>query len=243
MRSRQRVLGIVGAVIALALAAGLVLLAADARAWRVAVRDDDVLLRVAPRRAAWAPRELAPFHLGRHALGVEDDLRLRRAIRLFHLARRPPLQVSQQRSPNRRCPPFCRSRFRRGFPLPPTVAPVTPVEDVAAVRISARIALARVGRGGLDPGDRALAASLIGVLAFDEARGALMNSAALLRQSTDAFRRAVVLDPRNEDAKTNLEILLRLTGPGSERARQEAGLFLDTAYERAGGASRAGRGY
>jgi hypothetical protein len=87
----QRAAAVLGAVVALTLAAGLVLLAADARAWRDAVRDDDVLFQMAPARTDWAARERAPFGVARRALGVDDDIELRRAVRLFELARLRPI--------------------------------------------------------------------------------------------------------------------------------------------------------
>jgi hypothetical protein len=239
--NRRRALGIAGAVVALTLAVSLVLLAADARAWRDSVRDDDVLFQLNPVRAAWAPAQRAPFGLGRSALGVGDDVELRRAIRLFQLARIPQAVIaeSQQGPRPTQCHPICRPQSRRLFPPRVVTLPL----DIEAVRVRARIVLAAVERSAPDVADRALAANLLGVLAFDEARSEPLNSAVLLRQSTDAFRRAISLDPQSVDAKTNLEILLRLSGPDGEIARQHVGIFGGTLDSPGSGSSRAGRGY
>jgi hypothetical protein len=80
------------------------------------------------------------------------------------------------------------------------------------------------------------------VLAFEEARNDPLNAASLLRRSAQEFRNAIALAPEGEDAKANLEILLRLSRPGAEQTRKQVGIF-GAAHGVGAGASRAGRGY
>jgi hypothetical protein len=206
-----RVLAVLGAGIALTLAAGLVLLAADARSWRDGVRDDDVLFQMAPGRARWSPNQRAPFSLARRALGVDDDVRLRRAVRLF--------QLSQLRT----------TSFEAG-------------QNLEVMKVRAQMALAQLERNAAGARDRARAANLLGLLAFQEARNDPLNVTTLLRRSADEFRRAIAFDPTGEDAKVNLEILLRLSRPGAEKSRERVGIF-GGARGVGAGSSRAGRGY
>jgi hypothetical protein len=202
---------VLGAVVALTLAAGLVLLAADARGWQDTLREDDVLFQMAPARAHWAPDERAPDGFARRLLGVDDDIRLRRALRLFQLAHLPV------------------TTFEGG-------------QNAEILRVRAQIALAQIERNAADARDRAIAANLLGVLAFEEARNDPLNAASLLRRSAQEFRNAIALAPEGEDAKANLEILLRLSRPGAEQTRKQVGIF-GAAHGVGAGASRAGRGY
>ena len=79
--------------------------------------------------------------------------------------------------------------------------------------------LARLDRGDADPPRRSLVANLQGVLAFEEARDDEGQQAVLLRRSLDSFRRSIALNSRNEDAKYNLELVLRLL----QRAESDSG--------------------
>lgn len=75
-----------GAALACALAAAAcVALALDVLAVRAALARDDVRYRALPERRLWAPRELLPG-AARLLLGVEDDLRFRRALRAVRLS-------------------------------------------------------------------------------------------------------------------------------------------------------------
>ena len=83
----RRIASVAAGIAALAGAVVLVLVAVDARAWSATVRDDDALFRVAPARATWHADLRAPFGLTERVLGTADDVRLRRAIQAFQLAR------------------------------------------------------------------------------------------------------------------------------------------------------------
>ncbi len=72
------------AVVALMLAAGLALLARDVRRWQQTMASDDVRFVVAPvERALWSGPSGVDGRLARRLLGVDDDVRFRRAERLF----------------------------------------------------------------------------------------------------------------------------------------------------------------
>lgn len=211
MRRLGRTVVLAGAGLALALAAGLGLLALDARSWRDTLRDDDVRFQMAPARTAWDVDERVPFRLARRALAVEDDVELRRALRAFQLARTPGT----------------------GFEA---------AEQRAAIRARAQIALAFVERDAGDARRRALAANLLGLLAFDEAINDPRNSAELLRRTIADFRRAIAYDAQYEEAKFNLELTLRLSRPEAQERRERVGIF--GAGESVGaGAGLPGRGY
>lgn len=96
-----------------------------------------------------------------------------------------------------------------------------PAREQADVARKGRVEseLARVDRGDADPPRRSLVANLQGVLAFEEARDDEGQRAVLLRRSLESFRRAIALDGRNEDAKYNLELVLRLL----QRAENDSG--------------------
>jgi hypothetical protein len=79
--------------------------------------------------------------------------------------------------------------------------------------------LARLDRTDGDERRRSLVANLQGAVAFEEARDDSGQAAVLLRRSLQSFRRAIARDPGNEDAKYNLELVLRLL----ERVENESG--------------------
>jgi hypothetical protein len=86
---RGTALRIGGAIVLAALAVLAALLAADVRAWRLALDRADAVYAVSPGRAAWTPST----HLGGLAgslLGVGDDVALRQGLALY------PQVVGQQ---------------------------------------------------------------------------------------------------------------------------------------------------
>jgi hypothetical protein len=120
-----------------------------------------------------------------------------------------------------------------------------PARDLNDVARRGRVEreLARLDRTDDDAGRRSLAANLQGVLAFEEARESGGQSDVLLRRSLDGFRRAISLDRDNEDAKYNLELVLRLLQSlaGAGQAGDE-GRGPDTPASGAGAATQ-GSGY
>jgi hypothetical protein len=84
-----RVRRLVVAAVALALAVVLALLARDVRRWDESVADGDRSFQVTPGPTGlWEPDEqTVPGGLARRALGLDDDLRLRRGAQLLRRSR------------------------------------------------------------------------------------------------------------------------------------------------------------
>jgi hypothetical protein len=85
-----------------------------------------------------------------------------------------------------------------------------------AVRAQADFELARVGPAGGSAEARSRAATLRGALAFEEARSSGPRSAAAIQRSLEQFREAIGLDASNEQAKYDLELVLRLIRSSDE---------------------------
>jgi hypothetical protein len=79
---------VVLACAALAGAVLLLLLATDVRGWSARFAADDLRYRANPLpNDLWKPQQLAPFGLARNILGINDDIKYRRALRAFRLGR------------------------------------------------------------------------------------------------------------------------------------------------------------
>ena len=115
--------------------------------------------------------------------------------------------------------------------------------DQVALKGDAELRLERAGRSNPSRELRSYAANLRGAISFEEARAGAQDPALFLRRAMASFKDAVELDPANEDAKYNLELVLRLLdateqsgGGGSGGAR------ADTPASGAGAAT-GGSGY
>jgi hypothetical protein len=117
--------------------------------------------------------------------------------------------------------------------------------DRPAFRAEAQARLGAVERSELDAALRSKAASLQGVLTFEEAIGDPVNGPLLVGRSIGDFRRAVRIAPENEEAKYNLEFVLRLMDPSAERLRIRENIPAYRAGRSAPGAAppRRGHGY
>jgi hypothetical protein len=90
----------------------------------------------------------------------------------------------------------------------------------------AQSTLEALARSDASPARRSRAANLLGILLFENAASAQDNAPLLLRQSLEAFKRAVRASADDEDAKYNLELLTTILQPSGERrkdAPQDAG--------------------
>jgi hypothetical protein len=96
-------------------------------------------------------------------------------------------------------------------------------------------ALAQVQDADRDAGRRSAAATMRGVLLYEDALSTGSRSTDLLPRSVAALRRAIELDPSNGDAKLNLEQVLNLQPPRQQRDRAGGG-------GSSGGASYSGPG-
>ena len=96
--------------------------------------------------------------------------------------------------------------------LPPHVALERRAEAIAI--------LGPIVRGDAEPVLRSSAANLLGALYFEDAQSTEGNPRRLLEQALGAFQDAVMLDPANETAKANLELLATL--PATTRFDDES---------------------
>lgn len=103
--------------------------------------------------------------------------------------------------------------------------------------------LARLDRTDADAHRRSLVSNLLGVLAFEEARDDQGQQAVLLRRSLESFRRAIALDSRNEDAKYNLELVLRLLERSANDSGPAGGGQRGDVQGTGAGAATSGTGY
>jgi hypothetical protein len=117
--------------------------------------------------------------------------------------------------------------------------------DRPAFRAEAQATLGSAEQSELEASLRSKAASLQGVLTFAEAIQDPINGPALMRSVVGDFERAVRVDPTNEEAKYNLEYLLRLMDPSALRLRIRENIPAYQAGRTApgGGPSRQGQGY
>jgi hypothetical protein len=105
-------------------------------------------------------------------------------------------------------------------------------------------ALRGIQRNDPDPLRRARAANMIGILTFDSAVTGRSGEQSLLDQTLAQFRNAVRIDPREEEPKYNLELLLHLLARGDLRSTGGRGGEGGPESEAGGaGTTDPGRGY
>jgi hypothetical protein len=98
--------------------------------------------------------------------------------------------------------------------------------DAAEIRrrqSRAENALAQVEDSDPDTTRRSVAATMRGVLLYEDALSTGSRGTDLLPRSVEALKRAIELDPTNGDAKLNLEQLLNLQPPRQQRDRAGGG--------------------
>ena len=91
-------------------------------------------------------------------------------------------------------------------------------------RADTQAALASAETEELTPLQASRLANFSAILAYEEAVGDPQNGPTLLRRATSEFRRSVRLDPGFDDAKFNLELLLRLLEPDAQQRRDRLGV-------------------
>lgn len=183
-----RELLLIVAAACVALAVFLALVSVDVVRWRDAVRADDVRFRVgAGGPKLWLPETLAPFHAGERVLGIEDDLVFRHMLQ--------DLRASKLRDATVSDPALALHRTATSAQLESIVA-----HDP-------------------DPTLRSRASTLLGVLSVaawnstPSSGTSSQDRSELLLSAIASFEQAIALDPGNDDAKYNLQLLL-LRGSG-----------------------------
>jgi hypothetical protein len=130
------------------------------------------------------------------ALGLKDDLAYRQAALFWDEAHRRAITRSE---------------------LGNTIA-------AGSRRAAAQLALASAESEGLAGRARSKAENLDAVIVLQAALEAPASSRELLRRGLEGFRRAIRLDPTNEEAMLNLELLLRLLSTTPPPSQSQFGL-------------------
>jgi hypothetical protein len=93
--------------------------------------------------------------------------------------------------------------------------------DLAATRAAAESQLQRLMTTAATAQERSTAANLLGVMTVTAPESSPTQKSEI-SFATHYFTQAVIDDPRNLDAKLNLELLLRIQHPGKNRLDQDA---------------------
>ena len=176
-----------------AVAAVLLLLAVDARAWQTTVARDDIRFRALPAHAKlWNPQTLLPGDPAGALIGTGDTVDYRRGLQLFWFSRigaDPETQVDL---------PTLRAEAEETLQH----------ELFAGTRLQERSSAANL-----------LGVLVVTTPAPGTDRSGL---AKLLQRAEDYFQEAIALDPTNDDAKQNLELALRAGKAGKGRIGHDA---------------------
>ncbi len=176
-----------------AVAALLLLLAVDARAWRTTVARDDIRFRALPAHPKlWNPQTLLPGDPAGALIGTGDTVDYRRGLQLFWFSRIGADPETREDLPTLRAE------------AEETLQHVM----LAGSRISERSAAANL-----------LGVLVVTTPAPGTDRSGL---AKLLHRAEGYFQEAIALDPTNGDAKQNLELALRVNKPGKGRIGHDA---------------------
>lgn len=176
---------VVAAIVAIPIAVVLVVLAVDVLRTPGWISEDDARFQSAPVRGSglWNEPGVLATRARVRTLGIEDDLTYRRTLALFKRLR--PGESDQQNDPEQE------SRWAK-----------------------LQFELTTQSRENPDAERRSELQNLMGVVLLARYLYASPDQrSALLTNTIGAFRTAVELDPRNDDAKVNLELALRAFGP------------------------------
>jgi hypothetical protein len=174
------------ALLCLVVAVLLGLLAADVRTVRTTVSRDDITFRARPARGSlWKMHVMLPGNVAADLIGSSDTIAYRHAIQLF-LYSRLGAGASEELH-----------------------------QDLPTIRAEAQQELQSEMDAAWVPQERSSAANLLGVLVVTTPVAANDHKliAKILKRSAGYFQRAISLDPTNDDAKQNLELVLRVTKP------------------------------
>lgn len=190
----------------------LVLLALDARAWRTTVARDDLRFRALPgHKSLWSPPTVLPGDPAARLIGTGDTMAYRRALQYFWYSR---------------------------IGSNPEVR-----QDTPTLRATAQDKLQRLMSTAPTSTQRSAAANLLGVLVVTTpAPGSDQDAVTqILTRGAQYFQHAIALNPRNADAKQNLELVLRLQRPGKGKLGRDA--RSGYGFGRGRGAGSEGSGY
>jgi hypothetical protein len=181
------------AVLSVGVAVVLLLLALDANAWRTTVARDDMRFRASPTHTQlWHPKTILPGDPASVLIGTGTTMDYRQALQYFWFS-----HVGNN----------------------PEVR-----QDAPTLRAAAQDKLQHLLSSGANAHQRSAAANLLGVLLVTTP--AIANDPKAITQtltrSAEYFQTAIAIDPTNNDAKENLELVLRLTRPGKGKIGNDA---------------------
>jgi hypothetical protein len=184
---------LIAAVVCAGITVVLGLLAADVVSVRSTVARDDLRFRALPTHThLWQPSTRLPGDPAGALVGTSSTLDYRRAIQFFWFSR---------------------------IGSNPEVRMDTPTLRAAAQdKLLAEVASAPT------PAQRSTASNLLGVLVVTTPAPSRDQDviAQILKRAAAYFQQAIVLNPGNEDAKQNLELVLRIAQPGKGHLGQDA---------------------
>ena len=193
--SLPRELLLVGAAACVVAVVFLALVAVDVTRWQTTIRADDVRFSAGAPTTRWQPETLAPLRAGERLLAGGDDVAFRRMLLLLRSSKLRDATVSD------------------------------PV--LALRRTELNDGLEVVAGQDPDPIVRSRALSLLGVVNIAAwnaapANGLQQDRAELLLIAVASFEQAIALDPDNDDAKYNLQLML-IRGEGLLPSEASAG--------------------
>jgi hypothetical protein len=182
------------ALTAVVLAAVLALVGFEALGWERRLGADDARFAAAPLSTdLWSEGEAVPLAPARRLLGIDDDLRYRRAVSLYTRSRPgEPTALNPERESLRGAAQRELTAISREDP-----------NDVRRSQAAMLVALLALGRGDL----------------FQSAEERLT----VQRTATGNLQVAVMLDPDNAEAKRNLELVLTSIGEPPSGATDAGG--------------------
>ena len=181
--ARQHWAGLV-ALLCIAVTVVLALLAVDVRAVRTTVERDDVQFRARPTHASlWHLQGVLPGNPAAGLIGASDTTAYRHALQFFWYSR---------------------------IGANPQVH-----EDMPTIRAEAQQRLQDEMESAWSRHERSAAANLLGVLVVTTPAPASDRPLIrrILKRGAAYFQHAITLDPTNDDAKQNLELVLRVASP------------------------------
>jgi hypothetical protein len=190
----------------------LVLFALDVSTWRTTVARDDLRFRALPNHTAlWTPATLLPGDPAAKLIGTGNTLAYRRALQYFWYSRIGSNPEVRQDTPTLRA--MAQDKLQRLITSAPTAV------------------------------ERSATANLLGVLVVTTpAPGSDQDAITqILTRGAQYFQTAIAINPRNADAKQNLELVLRLQRPGKGKLGRDA--RSGYGFGRGRGAGSEGSGY
>lgn len=166
----------------LVLAAFLALVAVDVSRWETTIERGDVRFATASPGAGWVAHTRAPFRTAERVLAIEDDLAFRQMLLSLRASKLRDATVSD------------------------------PVLALRRADLSEE--LESIVARDPDPRLRSRAATLLGVLNIvswnsTPTQGNQQDRSELLLNAIASFEQAIELNPANDDAKYNLQIMLQ----------------------------------